>query len=82
MARQLGGIIDGDGHIHERDDDIRPYLEGKYHHQNLMNYAFFPSIDRWRRRGAGGGEPSSPEMWLRFLDGAEIDGTPGPICWI
>ena len=31
-------IIDGDGHIYERDADIIPYLQGKYPEETLRTY--------------------------------------------
>jgi len=31
-------IIDGDGHLYERDEDIIPYLRGKYPEDTLRTY--------------------------------------------
>ena len=31
-------IIDSDGHIYERDEDIIPYLRGKYPEDTLRTY--------------------------------------------
>src|SRR2546428_6703752 len=42
-------IIDGDGHIYERDEDIIPYLQGKYPEDTLRTYYLFPTLDGWRR---------------------------------
>src|SRR5262245_37443813 len=42
-------IIDGDGHIYERDEDIIPYLQGKYPDETLRTYYLFPTLDGWRR---------------------------------
>jgi len=50
-------IIDGDGHIYERDEDLIPYLRGKYPEDTLRTYYLFPTLDGWRRglppRGIG-----------------------------
>ena len=35
-------IIDGDGHIYERDEDMRPYLQGKYPEEMLRTYYLSP----------------------------------------
>ena len=42
-------IIDGDGHLYERDEDIIPYLQGKYPEETLRTYYLFPTLDGWRR---------------------------------
>ena len=42
-------IIDGDGHIYERDEDLMPYLRGKYPEETLCTYYLFPTLDGWRR---------------------------------
>ena len=41
-------IIDGDGHLYERDEDIRLYLHGKYLEETLRTYYLFPTPDGWR----------------------------------
>src|SRR3954447_17942896 len=75
-ANVVTGVIDGDGHILERDEQIAPYLASKYKPYQLQNYYFFPDLDRHRRLGRG------PEWgtddaagWIRFLDHAGITST-------
>ncbi|MPZ14190.1 MAG: hypothetical protein GEU73_07155 [Chloroflexi bacterium] len=41
-------IIDADGHIHERDEDLYAYLDPKYGDAVRKHY-FFPSLDGWQR---------------------------------
>jgi len=38
MTNKKHKIIDGDGHIYERDEDIIPYLRGKYPEDTLRTY--------------------------------------------
>jgi hypothetical protein len=45
------GIIDGDGHIRERDEDLYPYFGAKYPLERLRNYYLFPTLDGWRSIG-------------------------------
>jgi hypothetical protein len=52
-------IIDGDGHIYERDEDIIPYLRGKYPEETLRTYYLFPTLDGWRR----GRSCPWPSLW-------------------
>ena len=54
-------IIDGDGHIYERDEDIRPYLQGKYPEEMLRTYYLFPTLDGWRRGIPHGGTATTPQ---------------------
>ena len=74
---QVTKIIDGDGHIYERDDEIHPYLDAKFQYDGLRNFAFFPTLDGWHRgsfRAQFGGEalPEVPHPdsndWIQFLD--------------
>ena len=69
------GIIDGDGHIFERDDDFYPYLQHKYPRHALTHYYLFPTLDGRRRVGRGNEWGFSPEAWLSFLDHAGISET-------
>ncbi len=70
-------IIDADGHILEKDDEIENYFEGHYEgHQRHRVFSLFPSLDGWPRgavKGLKKATQTSPESWLEFIDEAGID---------
>ncbi|MEK7216173.1 MAG: amidohydrolase family protein [Chloroflexota bacterium] len=68
------GIIDGDGHIRERDEDLYPYFGDKYPMERLENYYLFPTLDGWRRSG-GGRFGWDAQGWEKFMDWAGITST-------
>jgi predicted TIM-barrel fold metal-dependent hydrolase len=68
------GIIDGDGHIRERDEDLYPYFGSKYPLERLRNYYLFPTLDGWRRAG-GSKFGWDVEGWHQFMDWAGISST-------
>ena len=68
------GIIDGDGHIRERDSDLYPYFSDKYSPGSLQNYYLFPTLDGWRRSG-GGKFGWDVEGWHKFLEWSGIAST-------
>lgn len=77
MVQAVPEIIDGDGHIYERDDAIQPYLDSEYQYEGLRNFYFFPTLDGWMRSAQGG--PSGrtqpyPDAadWVKFMDDAGI----------
>src|SRR2546429_3944391 len=65
-------IIDGDGHPYERDEDIIPYLQGKYPEETLRTYYLFPTLDC----GPRGLPPRGPRYdaagWAQFMDDTGI----------
>lgn len=73
-------IIDADGHVIERDADIREYLDEPYRsNPDILNVPFFPTLDGWNRAarriadGKGKGMPAPDAgAWLRFLDDANV----------
>src|SRR5712691_132076 len=65
-------IIDGDGHIYERDEDIIPYLRGKYPEDTLRTYYLFPTLDGWRRGLPPRGHRYDAAGWAQFMDAAGI----------
>ncbi len=68
-------IIDADGHIFERDEEIHPSLDARFQdEQSFRNSSFFPGIDGWRRGGVGGGHVDAA-AWLDFLDRTRLAGT-------
>ncbi len=75
MAHSVSEVIDADGHIFERDEEIHPYLPPEYRDDtSFKNAAFWPSIDGWRRGGLRAGHVDAG-AWGRFLDEAEINAT-------
>ncbi len=68
-------IIDADGHIFERDEEIHPYLAPPFHdEESFRNASFFPSIDGWRRGGVRSGHVDAA-AWASFLDRTGLAGT-------
>jgi len=65
-------VIDGDGHIYERDADIIPYLQGKYPEETLCTYYLFPTLDGWRRGLPPRGHRYDAEGWSQFMDDTGI----------
>ena len=65
-------IIDGDGHLYERDEDIRSYLQGKYPEDTLRTYYLFPTLDGWRRGLPPRGHRYDAAGWAQFMDAAGI----------
>jgi hypothetical protein len=74
-------VIDADGHVVERDDQLLKYLDEPFRgREDLLTGPFFPSLDGWhraaRRVADGKGRtltaPQAKE-WLAFLDAARID---------
>ncbi len=70
--RVVTKVIDGDGHIYERDEDIIPYLRGKYPEEALRTYYLFPTLDGWRRGLPPRGHRYDAEGWSQFMDDAGI----------
>ncbi len=74
-------IIDADGHVIERDAEIKGYLEEPYQsNPDLLNVPFFPTLDGWNRAarriadGKGKGMPApDAKTWLAFLDAAHVE---------
>jgi hypothetical protein len=65
-------IIDGDGHLYERDEDIIPYLQGKYPEETLRTYYLFPTLDGWRRGLPPRGHRYDAAGWAQFMDDTGI----------
>ncbi len=72
MATITTPVIDGDGHIYERDEDIRPYLRSKYPDVMLDTYYLFPTLDGWRRGLPPRGHRYDARGWSEFMDHAKI----------
>jgi predicted TIM-barrel fold metal-dependent hydrolase len=80
MATQ---VIDTDGHIFEKDQDIYEYLESPYRgRKEVLALPFFPGFDGFHRmaRRVGDGRPyvigaDDPKTWLDVLNRERIDRT-------
>jgi predicted TIM-barrel fold metal-dependent hydrolase len=71
-------VIDADGHIMEREAEIREYLTPPYSDLEWVpTYAAFPSLDGWCRGFTSPGQRDDPDAanWLRFLDESGIERT-------
>lgn len=72
-------VIDSDGHIMERSQEIQSYLGEKWRGDALRpdTYSLFPSMDGYFRPNLGPGfrDNPDPEMWLSFLDDCGIEQT-------
>jgi predicted TIM-barrel fold metal-dependent hydrolase len=74
-------VIDADGHVVERDEEIYKYLEEPFRgREDVLTVPFFPSLDGWHRaarrivdgKGRRMSAPTAKE-WLRFVDEAGIE---------
>ena len=78
MATQ---VVDTDGHIFEKDQDIFEYMEPPYRgRKEMLALPFFPTLDGFQRmaRRVGDGRPyvigaDDPKSWLEVLDREGID---------
>jgi hypothetical protein len=75
-------IIDADGHVYERDEELFEYLEAPYAaRQTVRGFPFWPSLDGYHRGAIHArldvhqALESSARIWIDFLDGAEIERT-------
>jgi predicted TIM-barrel fold metal-dependent hydrolase len=70
--------IDADGHVRERDGELREYLPSPYRDMDwLQTFPFFPTLDGWPRATTSPGKRDDPDAasWLRFLDECGIERT-------
>jgi predicted TIM-barrel fold metal-dependent hydrolase len=72
--RVITGVIDGDGHFMEHDEDLYPYFDHQKHPvKKLRNYYLFPDLDGFRREGQGGYETGDDAQgWLDFMDASHM----------
>jgi len=70
-------IIDADGHLLEKDDEIENYFDGAYQgYRRHQVFSLFPSLDGWPRgavKGLKKATETTPESWLEFIDRTGID---------
>jgi hypothetical protein len=82
MTMKLSTILDGDGHIIERDQELHEYLEPPYAgNETLLGYPFFPTLDGYNRGaiisrlGIHKEYTITAKTWLDFLDAVGIEST-------
>jgi predicted TIM-barrel fold metal-dependent hydrolase len=71
-------VIDADGHVMEREWEIREHLGPPYRDLAwAQTYSFFPSLDGWVRGFTSPGRRDDPDAptWVRFLDDCGIERT-------
>jgi len=75
-------ILDGDGHVIERDRELFEYLEAPYAgNTSVLGYPFFPALDGYNRGavlarlGIYESYEITPQLWLDSLDKAGIEST-------
>ena len=74
-------ILDGDGHVVERDRDLFEYLEAPYRNAPVLGYPFFPTLDGFQRgaflarMGIHSTYDITPQLWLDSLDRCGIEST-------
>ena len=79
---KLNRILDGDGHVIERDRELFDYLEPPYaKNTTLLGYPFFPTLDGYNRGaimarlGTYQSYEITPQLWLDTLDKVGIEST-------
>jgi len=85
MRKNLYPVIDGDGHVMERGDELVKFLGKTYSSSAgkdgtlVQTYPLFPSLDGWARSSntSSPGRRDHPDCdtWLSFLDDCGIDKT-------
>jgi len=75
----VSDIIDGDGHVYERDEEVFEFLEPPYRgKRTLLGFPLWPSIDGFHRgaihahMGLHKSFEINAPLWLEFLDRTEI----------
>ena len=74
-------IMDGDGHVIERDREIFEYLEAPYQNDVVLGYPFFPTLDGFQRgaflarMGIYSNYDITPQTWLDVLDKTGMEST-------
>ena len=77
-----GSMLDADGHLIERDEELLEYMEAPYKGNNtLLGFPFFPTLDGYQRGailarlGIHKGYTINAKAWIDFLDGTGIEST-------
>ncbi|MGE0682984.1 MAG: hypothetical protein AB7P69_19035, partial [Candidatus Binatia bacterium] len=72
-------VIDADGHVYEKDQELFAYIEGSYAgKKTLLGFPFWPTIDGFQRGAIYAhlnvhkSFETSAQIWLDFLDQTNI----------
>jgi len=74
-------ILDGDGHVIERDREIFEYLETPYRNETVLGFPLFPTLDGFQRGaflarlGIYQSYDITPQVWLDVLDKTGMEST-------
>ena len=75
-------ILDGDGHVIERDAELFEYLDPPYaKNTTVLGYPFFPTLDGYNRGaiiarlGIYQSYEITPQLWVDTLDRCKIEST-------
>lgn len=78
----MSRVVDGDGHIVERDAELYEFLEPPYHGNSaVLGYPFFPTLDGYNRGAIMARNEIfksydiTAQTWLDFLDQVDIEST-------
>ena len=81
MKRRMR-ILDGDGHVVERDRDLFEYLPAPYRgNDTVLGFPFFPTLDGFQRGaimarlGVYSSYEITPKLWLDTLDKTGMENT-------
>jgi predicted TIM-barrel fold metal-dependent hydrolase len=81
LPAHISNIIDGDGHVRERDSELVEYLDEPYRSADtILNFPFFPSLDGFQRGAVGARRGVKQRRidapaWVDFLDQTGIEST-------
>src|SRR5438045_6321640 len=77
-----GGMLDGDGHLLERDAELLEYLDEPYRgNKTMLTFPFFPPLDGFHRGairsrlGIHKDNTTTAKTWIDFLDGTGLEST-------
>jgi predicted TIM-barrel fold metal-dependent hydrolase len=77
-----GGMLDGDGHLIERDEELLEYLDAPYRgNKTMLTFPFFPPLDGFHRGailsrlGIHKDNNTTAKIWIDFLDGTGLEST-------
>src|SRR5207237_8464689 len=82
LMKIRGGMLDGDGHLLERDAELLEYLDEPYRgNKTMLTFPFFPPLDGYHRGailsrlGIHKDNNTTAKTWIDFLDGTGLEST-------
>ncbi len=76
MSLERIGVVDADGHVFERSQELKEHLEGRFRGlRRLDTFPLFPTLDGWPRGFLAPEAEHTIDLngWKRFLDETEIE---------